>query len=184
MYRAITYQLAFIISVSRENVSHRTDRYQNLFKKFLSHFSSGSGLNKKYEGCDELGIWKTRKRVSKGKIFILSGRHSFITYHFHSGLEKPQTPVPVTTPCSSISEHFSHNKSHLITLTFRVVSECETPKMTKIFHFFVTDEKWLDQRPLPSGLVTSGSHCAVRLGHSSAWVITRSYRNGVFFFQI
>lgn len=33
-------------------------------------------------------------------------------------------------------------------------------------------------------LVTSGSHWTVRLGHSSAWVITRSYRKGVFFFQI
>ena len=33
-------------------------------------------------------------------------------------------------------------------------------------------------------LVTSGSHCAVRLGHSKACVITRSYRNGVFFFHI
>ena len=33
-------------------------------------------------------------------------------------------------------------------------------------------------------LVTSGSHCAVRLGHSRACVITRSYRNGVFFFHI
>ena len=28
----------------------------------------------------------------------------------------------------------------------------------------------------------TGSHCTVRLGHSSACVITRSYRNGVFFF--
>ena len=36
----------------------------------------------------------------------------------------------------------------------------------------------------PSGLVTSGSHWAVRLGHSRAWVITKSYKNGVFFFQI
>lgn len=33
-------------------------------------------------------------------------------------------------------------------------------------------------------LETSGSHWAVRLGHSKAWVITRSYRKGVFFFQI
>lgn len=33
-------------------------------------------------------------------------------------------------------------------------------------------------------LVTSGSHCAVRLGHSRACVMTRSYRKGVFFFQI
>ena len=32
--------------------------------------------------------------------------------------------------------------------------------------------------------VTSGSHCTVRLGHSNAWVITKSYKNGVFFFQI
>lgn len=32
--------------------------------------------------------------------------------------------------------------------------------------------------------VTSGSHCTVRLGHSKAWVITKSYKNGVFFFQI
>lgn len=32
--------------------------------------------------------------------------------------------------------------------------------------------------------MTSGSHCAVREGHSRAWVITRSYRNGVFFFHI
>ena len=31
---------------------------------------------------------------------------------------------------------------------------------------------------------TSGSHCAVRLGHSRACVITKSYRKGVFFFQI
>jgi len=35
-----------------------------------------------------------------------------------------------------------------------------------------------------SYLVISGNHCAVKLGHSRAWVITRSYRNGVFFFQI
>lgn len=33
-------------------------------------------------------------------------------------------------------------------------------------------------------LVTSGSHWAVRLGHSRAWVITKSYRKGVFFFHI
>lgn len=33
-------------------------------------------------------------------------------------------------------------------------------------------------------LVTSGSHWAVREGHSKAWVITRSYRKGVFFFHI
>ena len=33
-------------------------------------------------------------------------------------------------------------------------------------------------------LVTSGNHCAVRLGHSRACVITKSYKNGVFFFQI
>lgn len=32
--------------------------------------------------------------------------------------------------------------------------------------------------------MTSGSHCAVREGHSSACVITRSYRKGVFFFHI
>ena len=32
--------------------------------------------------------------------------------------------------------------------------------------------------------LTSGSHCTVRLGHSSACVITRSYRKGVFFFHI
>uniref|UniRef100_A0A1I8GPN7 Ragulator complex protein LAMTOR1 n=1 Tax=Macrostomum lignano TaxID=282301 RepID=A0A1I8GPN7_9PLAT len=41
-----------------------------------------------------------------------------------------------------------------------------------------------NQQSLPSGLVTSGSHWAVRLGHSNACVITRSYKNGVFFFQI
>jgi hypothetical protein len=39
-------------------------------------------------------------------------------------------------------------------------------------------------KSFPSGLVTSGSHCTVRLGHSKAWVITKSYRNGVFFFHI
>lgn len=41
-------------------------------------------------------------------------------------------------------------------------------------------------RPLSpfSHLVTSGNHCTVRLGHSSACVITRSYKKGVFFFQI
>lgn len=33
-------------------------------------------------------------------------------------------------------------------------------------------------------LVTSGSHWTVRLGHSRAWVMTTSYKKGVFFFQI
>ena len=37
---------------------------------------------------------------------------------------------------------------------------------------------------LATNLVTSGSHWAVREGHSSACVITKSYRNGVFFFHI
>lgn len=40
------------------------------------------------------------------------------------------------------------------------------------------------QQMLITYLVTSGNHWAVRLGHSSACVITRSYRNGVFFFHI
>lgn len=37
---------------------------------------------------------------------------------------------------------------------------------------------------LVSHLVTSGGHCTVRLGHSRACVITRSYDKWVFFFQI
>ncbi len=41
-----------------------------------------------------------------------------------------------------------------------------------------------ERRDLKTHLVTSGSHCAVKLGHSRACVITKSYRNGVFFFHI
>ncbi|KAF2980701.1 hypothetical protein EK904_001232 [Melospiza melodia maxima] len=33
-------------------------------------------------------------------------------------------------------------------------------------------------------LLTSGSHCTVRLGHSRACVSSRSYKKGLFFFQI
>lgn len=33
-------------------------------------------------------------------------------------------------------------------------------------------------------LTTSGNHWAVSEGHSRAWVITKSYKNGVFFFHI
>ena len=40
------------------------------------------------------------------------------------------------------------------------------------------------QRKSYTCFVTSGSHWTVRLGHSRACVITKSYRNGVFFFQI
>ena len=40
------------------------------------------------------------------------------------------------------------------------------------------------QRKSYTYFVTSGSHWTVRLGHSRAWVITKSYTNGVFFLQI
>ncbi len=123
---------------------------------------------------------KPKKRASKRKINILDGRPSFIFY-YHSGPRKASYP---STPCSSISEHFSH-RAHLITLIFRRIGirVCYTENV-KNFPLLLYWWVMLEQRPLPSGLVTSGSHCAVRLGHSSAWVITRSYRNGVFFFQI
>ena len=48
-----------------------------------------------------------------------------------------------------------------------------------------TVENWFDIDILGlKYLVTSGSHWAVSEGHSRACVITKSYKNGVFFFQI
>lgn len=57
------------------------------------------------------------------------------------------------------------------------------PQVTQ--HTRLTGKKPCASRHLSvSHLVTAGSHCTVRLGHSRACTITRSYRNGVFFFQI
>lgn len=70
----------------------------------------------------------------------------------------------------------------------------ETKKLTRKRHRFTIDlqhpqecfrsivNQW--QRKSYTYFVTSGSHWTVRLGHSRACVITKSYRNGVFFFQI
>jgi hypothetical protein len=95
MYRAITNPLAFNIEnylpfLEKMFVSDLTGIK---FVQQISHFSSGSGLNKKAEsGCDEFRKRKTRKRASKGRIFILDIEHSFITIIIQV-LERPQTKV-------------------------------------------------------------------------------------------
>ena len=48
----------------------------------------------------------------------------------------------------------------------------------------LSPKAYMARLPVSTYLVTSGSHWTVRLGHSKAWVITKSYKNGVFFFQI
>ncbi len=157
-----------LMNVSRENVCLRTDRYQIFIRIRIEQ--------KIWIWMRSISYIGNQKKSEHQREKILPWWQTLIHYHFHSA---PMLASNPSTPWSSISEHFSH-RAHFITLAFREGSESERQNSP----LFVIDKWWLDQRPLPSGLVTSGSHCAVRLGHSSAWVITRSYRNGVFFFQI